>query len=224
MFFVMHGLVMLMKQHSYAFYNGHLSTLFQTRELLLEKLRELERVMPSANPSTAAPAVSSVETSHLAVPPSAVQRRHSLTTQTQLKLQKAPDEEPVTDIDRIAEAIASRQALNDEQITTFDRIIKWEVDALADELQGTASDPSKAYPHNLGFVHHYKWIPLPTVVYEIEYPRSDSISWKYVVEKLVAMVGVLFVMNQVAQYSICKSPTRTIELFCHLTWNKILSS
>lgn len=82
--------------------------------------------------------------------------------------------------------------------------MKWELVALADELRGTTLDPAKAYPANLGFIHHYKWIPLPTVVYELDYPRSDSISWSYVAEKLVAMVGVIFVMIQVSQYSICK--------------------
>jgi hypothetical protein len=89
--------------------------------------------------------------------------------------------------------------------------MRWEVDALTEELKGTASDLSKAYPANLGFIDHYKWIPLPTVVYELEYPRSNDISVPYVAEKLVAMVGVIFVMIQVSQYSICK-PFQAIGL------------
>lgn len=193
-FFVLHGIVMLMKQHSYAFYNGHLSTVYLERLFLLSKLKQLDLVHPSKEPSSAVPQVSSLSTDHLRVPPTAMERRHSLS--------QIPKTEE-TDIDRIAKAIASREPLNDEQIAVFERIIKWEVDALADELRGTASDPNKAYPNNLTFLGHYEWIPLPTLVYELEYPRSQEISWKYVAEKLVAMVGVLFVMNQVAQYSIC---------------------
>jgi sterol O-acyltransferase len=137
-------------------------------------------------------------------PPTAMERRHSLSY--------VPKSEK-TDIDKISNAIASGEALNDEQIEAFQHIIKWEVDALADELRGTSNNPSEAYPHNLTFVAHYKWIPLPTLVYELEYPRSQEISWRYVAEKLVAMVGVLFVMNQVAQYSICKEPGPPLTIY-----------
>lgn len=41
-FFVLHALVMLMKQHSYAFYNGHLSAAYHRRQLLLGKLKKLD--------------------------------------------------------------------------------------------------------------------------------------------------------------------------------------
>lgn len=202
-FFVLHGIVMLMKQHSYAFSNGYLSTVYEKRLFLLSKLKQLDKVLPSDSPSSSVPTVSSLSTSHLRVPPSAMQRRHSLS-------QVPSSAEP--DIDKIAKAIASREPLNDEQIRVFERIIKWEVDALADELRGTASDAKKAYPNNLTFWGHYRWIPLPTLVYELEYPRTESISWPYVAEKLVAMVGVLFVMNQVAQYSIYPVVMKTVQM------------
>lgn len=194
-FFVLHGLVMLMKQHSYSFYNGHLSTVYEQRIFLLTKLKQLDLIDPANSPSPTDPPASAINTSHLAIPPSAAQRR--------LSLSQIPTAEE-TDIDRIARAIASREPLDDEQISLFSRIIKWEVDALADELRGTASDVSRAYPNNLTFLGHYRWIPLPTVVYELEYPRSESIKWLYVIEKLIAMVGILFVMIQVSQYYMCK--------------------
>ncbi|KAG6120007.1 hypothetical protein E4U14_004343 [Claviceps sp. LM454 group G7] len=203
-FFVLHGLVMLMKQHSYAFYNGYLSTVYTKRLFFVSKLQQLEKAAPSETASCTVPTVSSLSTSHLGDPPSAsAQRRHSLA-------QTPSDEE--SDIDKIASAIASHEPLDDEQIHVFERILKWEVDALADELRGTASDSGRAYPHNLTFLGHYQWIPLPTLVYELEYPRSESISWAYVAEKLVAMVGVLFVMNQVAQYSIYPVVMKTVQM------------
>lgn len=194
-FFVLHGIVMLMKQHSYAFYNGHLSTVYKKRASLLSKLKQLDFVHPTTGPTCTDPPVSDISTDHLAIRPSAEQRRKSIS--------QLPSAEE-SDVDKISRAIASGQSLDDEQIDLFERIIKWEVDALADELSGTATHPSRAYPNNLTFVDHYKWIPLPTLVYELEYPRSDSISWLYVSEKMIAMVGVLFVMVQVSQYSICK--------------------
>ena len=186
---------MVMKQHSYAFYNGYLSTVYEKRLFLLSKLKQLELVDPASSPSTTAPPARTLETSHLTVPPSAAQRRHSLA--------QLPSAEEA-DTDRIARAIAERQPLDDEQISVFGRIMKWEIDALADELRGMATDPAEGYPRNLTFVSHYKWIPLPTVVYELGYPQTERISWAYVAEKLVAMVGILFVMIQVSQYSICE--------------------
>ena len=194
-FIVLHAIAMIMKQHSYAFYNGYLSTVYKRRQFFLIKLKELELVDPSSSPSTTEPPVSTISTSHLDVPPSALERRHSLS--------QVPNTQE-SDIDRISSAIASGQPLDDEQIRVFERIIKWEIDALSDELKGTADDASKAYPNNLTFTEHYQWIPLPTVVYELSYPRNNSIDWWYVAEKLTAMIGILFVMVQISQYSICK--------------------
>lgn len=187
---------MLMKQHSYAFYNGYLSSVYQRRQFLLSKLKQLQLFDPASTPSQTDPPVSAISTQHLSAPPTAAQRRHSLSHL---------DGTEETDIDRIAHAIATRQPLDDEQIQLFERIVKWEIDALADELRGTATHSCDAYPNSLTFKNHYQWIPLPTLVYELEYPTSDTIDWSYVAEKLVAMVGVLFVMVQVSQYSICTS-------------------
>lgn len=193
----MHGLVMLMKQHSYAFYNGYLSTIYEHSQFIVGKLKQLESTEIATGAVETSPAVSSISTSHLDAVPSAEAKRHSAADIRGTER---------TDIERIAQAIASRKPLSDEQVQLFERIMEWEVAALTDELKGTASDTSKAYPANLGFMDHYKWIPLPTVVYEIEYPTSSTISWPYVAEKLVAMVGVIFVMIQISEYSICKSP------------------
>ncbi|KAH8169507.1 MBOAT, membrane-bound o-acyltransferase family protein [Sarocladium implicatum] len=202
-YFVLHGITMLMKQHAYAFYNGYLSTVRARREYLLARLEELEAVSRADGPAQTEPLVTAISTSHLDVQPSAEQRRRSISKQTN-------SEE--CDIDRVAAAISSKQSLSDEQVELFERLVRWEVDALADELQGTASDPSKAYPKNLTFTDHYKWIPLPTLVYELEYPRTDSIDWSYVAEKVIAMVGIMFVMIQVSQYSIYPVVMQTIAM------------
>ncbi|EXA45437.1 sterol O-acyltransferase [Fusarium oxysporum f. sp. raphani 54005] len=202
-FFVLHGIVMLMKQHSYAFYNGHLSTVYKERAKIMKKLRQLDLVDPAMTPSQTEPPASAISTQHLSVTPSAEERRKSISAH--------PGQEE-SDIDKISRAIASHQPLDDEQVALFERIMKWEVDAMTDELKGTAATIGKAYPNNLSFIDHYKWIPLPTLVYEIEYPRSDSIDWSYVLEKFTAMFGVLFVMVQVSQHSIYPVVMKTIEM------------
>ncbi|KAI6712049.1 sterol O-acyltransferase 1 [Diplocarpon mali] len=64
-FFMLHGLVMLMKQHSYAFYNGHLSENYKSRETLRRKLKQLDNTKPVQSPSETTPAAASLSTSYL---------------------------------------------------------------------------------------------------------------------------------------------------------------
>lgn len=198
-FFVLHSLVMVMKQHSYAFYNGYLSKIHRRRDFIRSKLKQLDRVAPTKWRSSTSPLVDTISTSHLDAKPSAEQRRHSMSL---------TEDDRQLDIDRISQAIVSGEPLDEEQVQLFERLIKWELDALEDEMRGTSSQDVKAYPNNLTFISHYKWIPLPTVVYELEYPRSESVDWWYVSEKLIAMIGIIFVMIQVSQCYICKSPTK----------------
>lgn len=94
--------------------------------------------------------------------------------------------------------------LGHEQLSLIERAIKDEVDCLGEAFpKGTASDSSNVYPRNLTFMGHYGWIPLPTVVYELEYPRLGKINRRYLVEKVAAMIGIIFVMIQISQYYIC---------------------
>ncbi|KAK7969387.1 MBOAT family protein [Apiospora saccharicola] len=190
-FFVLHGLVMLMKQHSYAFYNGHLSTLYEKRAVLLRQLKQLDLINPVTSPTLASPSISEFSIDHLANQPSASvykERRHSI------------HQGSVTDgIEQISATIDSGEPLDTDQLQLFERMIKWETDALTDELKGKATDPTRSYPNNLTFTNHYEWIVLPTLVYELEYPRSETVNWYYVAEKATAMFGLIFVMIMVSQ-------------------------
>ncbi|KAI0595882.1 MBOAT family protein [Biscogniauxia sp. FL1348] len=205
-FFVLHGIVMLMKQHSYAFYNGYLSSAYKKRQNLLLKLKQLENMEPAESPSSTGPRVAALSTSHLAHRPSATEyqeRRMSLSMTN-------PND--IGDIENISRAIESAEALDLDQLMTFERLIKWEVDALSDELRGKATEPSHYYPDNLTFMNHYEYIVLPTVVYELQYPRSDKINWLYVAEKAVAIVGVIFVMIMISQTFIYPIVMQTVMM------------
>lgn len=116
------------------------------------------------------------------------------------------------DIERISKAIDAQNPLDMDQLQLFERMIKWETDALTDELKGKAADPTHFYPNNLTVWNHYDYIVLPTVVYELEYPRSDSINWLYVAEKLAATVGVIFVMIMISQAFIYPVVMRTVKM------------
>lgn len=204
-FFVLHGLIMLMKQHSYAFYNGHLSTAYKQRRHLLQQLHQLDRISPVQSPSQTEPPPSALSTTHLSKVPSALGIRER-------RLSAADFEKSAEDMDSIAAAIQSGRPLDHEQVQVFERLIKWEIDALTDELKGKASNPDRFYPNNLTLRNHYEYIVLPTVVYELEYPRSDSINWYYAAEKLAACFGIIFVMIMISQAFIYPVVMQTVHM------------
>lgn len=159
-----------------------------------------------SSPSSTSPQVSALSTSHLALPPSANEyheRRRSLSK---------PQSTEKSDVENISNAIEAAEPLDMEQLHLFERLIKWEADALADELTGKATDPAHYYPNNLTFQNHYEYIVLPTVVYELQYPRSDSIKWSYVAEKACALIGVIFVMIMISQAFIYPVVMRTVYM------------
>lgn len=195
-FFVLHTLIMLMKQHSYSFYNGYLSTAYKKRAGLLKKLKQLEQIEAVKSPSSTQPTASAISPEYLARRPSVHeirQRRRSLHSGTDTFSK---------DLENIEAAIESNKPLDLEQIRMFEKIIQWEIDGLTEELMGKATSPQRAYPNNLTLKNHYEYIIFPTLVYEIEYPRAESVDWKYVGEKLAATFGVIFVMIMVSQNAI----------------------
>lgn len=182
---------MLMKQHSYAFYNGHLSTVYRQREVLLKKLKQLEQISPVNSPIETNLPSSELSISHLEHRPSASEYKE--------RRQSIHQGSISDDIEKVSHTIDSGKPLNLDQVQLFERMIKWEIDALTDTLRGRATDPALSYPNNLTLFNHYEYIVLPTLVYELEYPRSDSIDWTYVLEKGTATFGLIFVMIMVSQ-------------------------
>lgn len=77
------------------------------------------------------------------------------------------------EISAAAEAIESAAPLDLEQIRGFQCLIKWEIDLLTEELKGQCLVTANHYPNNLNVGDFYGFIPLPTLVYELEYPRQE---------------------------------------------------
>ncbi|TEY52430.1 hypothetical protein BOTCAL_0259g00150 [Botryotinia calthae] len=203
-FFVLHGIVMLMKQHSYAFYNGHLSEQFKTRSKLQRKLKHLDDISPIQTPSATTPAASSLSTSYLDARPTSNDIYQRVSDRRRSIVESATDQ--------VAAAIDSGEPLDVDQVQTFARILKWEIDFLGKELEGKCTTTKNQYPNNLSLVNHYEYIVLPTLVYELEYPRSDDIDWYNVAEKSIATAGLLIVMNLISQTYIYPIVVKTIEM------------
>lgn len=175
------------------------------RATLRDKLKQLDSVAPAETPSAITPKFSS-SLDYLDSKPTASdlnQRRHS---------RAFINEDGASNIDQVAAAIESGESLDVDQIQIFERIIKWEIDALTEDLKGKCTRGGNIYPHNLTISNHYEYIVLPTLVYELEYPRSENINWYYVAEKTAAVFGVLAVMNLISQAFIYPVVVRTIEM------------
>ncbi|KAF7508347.1 hypothetical protein GJ744_009338 [Endocarpon pusillum] len=195
-FITLHCITMLMKQHSYAFYNGHLSELYKRRRILEQKLEALddpEVISPTNHsPSSDVAYVTSyLDTKDL---DQLSRRRKSI---PEKKMQEVDH-----DISSIADAIASDAPLDFAQVRSLRKLISFEIQSITEELKGKTSTTQNHYPRNLTLRDFYSYIPLPTVVYELEYPRQPSINWSYVAEKTVATFGVIGVMIVVSQYAI----------------------
>ncbi|KAJ4415268.1 Sterol O-acyltransferase 2 (Sterol-ester synthase 2) [Gnomoniopsis sp. IMI 355080] len=207
-FFVLHTLVMLMKQHSWAFYNGYLSTAYKKREELLKKLKQLDNMEVVKTPSSTEATASAISPD-----PEYLTRRRSVNEVRQRRRSLHSGQELFSkDLEEIEAALESNKPLDSDQIDVFKKIIQWEIDGLSEELMGKATSTDRAYPRNLTVKNHYEYIVLPTVVYELQYPRAESINWHYVFEKAAATVGVIFVMIMISQGFIYPVVMKTVAM------------
>ncbi|GIZ48877.1 hypothetical protein CKM354_001192000 [Cercospora kikuchii] len=209
-FVVLHGLVFLMKQHSFAFYNGYLSGVYKRKQLLREKLMELERLEPIHSPPTSPVSedkeflTSAVDVAQMS---SNMRRRTSFGPKTSVNLKSEQ-----SDVATVAKAIESGQRLSADQLHVMVAVINREILELNKELRGKADSDSLAYPNNLTLYNSVEWICLPTLVYELAYPRQDKINWWYVLEKTTATFGVLCVMQVISQGFIYPLVRKTVDM------------
>lgn len=215
-FVVLHGIVFVMKQHSYAFYNGHLSALYRRRTLLERKLKQLERMEPLASPPSS-PGASRQTAGH-----SSGRSQSEMSTQVEdYTVQQRPSMRPRTptdlvheesDVASVAKAIESGSAISTDEMRIFEDVIKSEIEDLNRELRGKSTDGKNAYPKNLTLANFLDWVCLPTLVYELEYPRQERINWWYVLEKTTATFGVLCVMMVISQAFIYPPVAKTVAM------------
>ncbi|OBW63658.1 MAG: Piwi-domain-containing protein [Aureobasidium pullulans] len=200
-------MVFLMKQHSYCFYNGHLSVVYRRRNMLREKLRDLRETKPVGSAPTSPQTISPAVTSALEHVDSGDKKRRpgALWTATNL-------ENETSDVASVATAMQSGQPLTSQQMQAFQRIIEEEIATLDRELKGKAQSDEKAYPNNLTFANFADWTILPTLVYELEYPRQERINWWYVLEKSMATFGTMCVMQVISQAYIYPPVAETVRM------------
>ena len=173
------------------------SEVFRRREWLETKLKQLDTLNPDVGCSVSSslfPEYStSMEARHV---DDLHQRRPSINSKVEPKL---PYQD--SDLANIATAatVEPGSPLNVDQIRCSQDAVRDEIQSLNDELSGKSLSSKNRYPHNLTLRDFAEYIPMPSVVYQLEYPRQDHINWFYVGERIIATFGVLGVMHVVSQ-------------------------
>lgn len=207
-FIFLHCLVFVMKQHSYTFYNGYLSSVSRRRKVLQLKLKQLEHAQPA--PANMADKDSGADVPSLLGHSNGDLKDHRpsmLRTSTNLVTEQS-------DVATVASAIESGRPFDLAQLQAFESVIKAEISDLNKQLDGKMPSPEKtnSYPHNLRPGNFAEFICLPTLVYELDYPRQEETNWWYVAEKTAATFGVLGVMMVVSQGFIYPAVARTVAM------------
>ncbi|CAG8983201.1 hypothetical protein HYALB_00004028 [Hymenoscyphus albidus] len=187
--------------------NGNLSEAHLMRQKLIHSLEALSKISPVTSPSSTSPTVSSLSTSYLDTRPTAsdlIQRRQALKDNSNTNT--------TSTISQVLTAISSGDPLDTDQIHAFTRIINWEISILNEDLKGKCTNTTNYYPKNLTVTNLLDFTVIPTLVYELEYPRSETIDWGYAFEKGVATLGIIAIMNTLAQARIYPVVVRAVEL------------
>lgn len=142
-FLFLHSLVLLMKMHSYSFYNGYLWTIYN-----------------------------------------------------ELKFSKAFAKKNEDNFDSQTEEV---RKMIDDSI------------AFCQFELGTQST-STPFPSNITLANFFTYTMFPTLIYQIEYPRTKTIRWGYVAEKMLAIFGVIFLMFIISQNSLYPLACEMVEL------------
>ncbi|OAQ66365.2 sterol o-acyltransferase (APE2) [Pochonia chlamydosporia 170] len=165
-YLLLHTMVMLMKMHSYAFYNGHLSETEKRLRSLDSPSDKSDRrpayVYPTANLRRGS--ISGIPTSQNPLPEKKPSRRNGSSSDDE----KSADEKSADEIEILREALAR-------------------------EL--TSPMGNVTYPRNLTWTNYIDYLFCPTLCYELEYPRKQHINWTSLIYKIIATFGCIFLLT-----------------------------
>ncbi|CAM9022836.1 unnamed protein product [Wickerhamomyces anomalus] len=78
------------------------------------------------------------------------------------------------------------------------------------ELQSQSN--IEPFPTNINLKNFFNYTMFPTLIYQIEYPRTERIRWSYVGEKLCAIFGIILLMIVIAQNYMYPLAIKALEL------------
>lgn len=84
--------------------------------------------------------------------------------------------------------------------------------AIAVDFEGMDNVPVVPFPKNITVRNFFEYSMFPTVVYSLSFPRTRSIRWGYVIEKVFGIFGIIFLMIVVANRWIYPLVLECLEL------------
>lgn len=189
-FFLLHTMVLLMKMHSYAFYNGHLSQTEKRLHALDNPFSPRDRRPAYQYPSTDLPAsVTKGESNSTNAKKRRRQRQKKQEAKQSANGHKSNDEEPINHDLLAPSPVASPSNSADE------------VDEIREGLARELTSPigNVTYPNNLTWSNYTDYIFCPTLCYEIEYPRTTHINWINLISKIIATFGCIFLLTIISE-------------------------
>lgn len=163
-FLVMHSMVLLMKMHSYAFYNGYLW-------LILVELQFSENYKQRLDNKEA----------------------------------KVPDKFEKDKIHRVLNesiAFCKFELLLQSGALKADGKDDMDTVAMSETVERLTEEKYVKFPTNITFRDFFEYTMFPSVVYELVTARNNRIRWSFVMEKTLAIFGVIFLMLLVAEHQI----------------------
>ncbi|RNJ56727.1 hypothetical protein D7B24_006975 [Verticillium nonalfalfae] len=182
-FFLLHTMVLLMKMHSWAFYNGHLC---ETEK----RLRALD------NPSGA-----NRDPAYLYPTSEDPLRDQAPKSPKQAKSSETHDDTDGSPKKRTASSGSSELKPADALLRTGGHESDEEVSDLREDLARELTSPmgNIAYPRNLTWANYLDYLLCPTLCYELEYPRTPKRDWTSLISKIVAVFGCIFLLTIISE-------------------------
>lgn len=185
-----------------------MSRVYRRRNLLQNKLDQLNDMATQQTPTSTIPeSQSPISTGCQTSQSKEVSKRHNFGPKYSTNLSRE-----VSEVATVGQAIEEGKPLDDEQIQAFHRVLTTEITILNEELRGKCTTSDNVYPNNLTVYNFVEWGCLPTLVYDLEYPRYERINWWYVAEKSAATLGVIWIMIIVSQAYIYPVVVETVRL------------
>ncbi|KAF5027645.1 hypothetical protein F66182_241 [Fusarium sp. NRRL 66182] len=192
-FLLLHTMVLLMKMHSYAFYNGHLSETENRLHALDNPSSPLDRRPAYQYPTTEYSGVATGAAGESDDKSGKKQRRQRNQRKRQQPKRTGSDSNKSNDEVDTTQPANSLSASGNNSAD--------EVDELREDLARELTSPmgNVTYPNNLTWSNYMDYLLCPTLCYELEYPRTASINWISLVSKIIATFGCIFLLTIISE-------------------------
>ncbi|TFY66256.1 hypothetical protein EVG20_g4836 [Dentipellis fragilis] len=221
-FLTIHSLTMLMKMHSYMNTNGYLQWVSQhTKELLVQLRNETSRVGDSSTdagtPPIGTPPLQDGSVVHRSYldGPTAIALRNRLKAVAQPASSGDGSPRPASpssdgsDHDKLQGAIPHPLVDHPDEVVAALATEYSELDA---ELVSTGPEYVR-WPENITLKNFAVYQLIPTLVYELEYPRTNRIRPMYIFEKTVATFGTFALLYTITETFIIPLTPRPDQSF-----------